>query len=42
LGARAGYAALKELVIFDRNPLDDPLAVLAAKTVIKDGVIVRD
>jgi len=31
-----------QLVIFDRNPLDDPQAVLAGKTVIKDGVIVRD
>jgi imidazolonepropionase-like amidohydrolase len=27
------------LVIFDRNPLEDPEAVLAGKTVIKDGVV---
>jgi imidazolonepropionase-like amidohydrolase len=32
---------MAQLVIFDRNPLDDPEAVLAGKTVIKDGVIVR-
>jgi imidazolonepropionase-like amidohydrolase len=30
-----------QLVIFDRNPLEDPEAVLAGKTVIKDGVVVR-
>jgi imidazolonepropionase-like amidohydrolase len=29
------------LVIFDRNPLEDPEAVLAGKTVIKDGVVLR-
>jgi imidazolonepropionase-like amidohydrolase len=29
------------LVIFDRNPIGDPEAVLAGKTVIKDGVVVR-
>jgi hypothetical protein len=29
-----------QLVIFDRNPLDDIEAVLAGKTVIKDGVVV--
>jgi imidazolonepropionase-like amidohydrolase len=29
-----------QLVIFDRNPLDDAEALLAAKTVIKDGVVV--
>ncbi|HEX6049349.1 MAG TPA: amidohydrolase family protein [Gemmatimonadaceae bacterium] len=27
------------LVIFDRSPLDDPNALLGAKTVIKDGVV---
>jgi imidazolonepropionase-like amidohydrolase len=32
---------MAQLVIFDRNPIDDPEAVLAGKTVIKDGVIVR-
>ena len=31
-----------QLVIFDRNPLDDAEAVLAGKTVIKDGAVVRD
>jgi imidazolonepropionase-like amidohydrolase len=31
-----------QLVIFERNPLDDPEAMFARKTVIKDGVIVRD
>jgi len=30
-----------QLVIFDRNPLEDAEAVLAGKTVIKDGVVVR-
>jgi imidazolonepropionase-like amidohydrolase len=30
-----------QLVIFDRNPLEDEEAVLAGKTVIKDGVVVR-
>jgi imidazolonepropionase-like amidohydrolase len=29
-----------QLVIFDRSPLEDPEAVLAGKTVIKDGVVV--
>ena len=29
-----------QVVIFDRNPLEDPEAVLAGKTVIKDGVVV--
>jgi len=29
------------LVIFDRNPLEDAEAVLAGKTVIKDGMVVR-
>ena len=28
-----------QLVIFDRNPLEDIEAVLAGKTVIKDGVV---
>jgi imidazolonepropionase-like amidohydrolase len=31
-----------QLVIFDRNPLEDAEAVLAGKTVIKDGVVVRE
>ena len=30
-----------QLVIFDRNPLEGPEALLAGKTVIKDGVVVR-
>ena len=30
-----------QLVIFDRNPLEDAEAVLAGKTVIKDGVVFR-
>jgi imidazolonepropionase-like amidohydrolase len=30
-----------QLVIFDRNPLEDAEAVLAGKTVIKDGVVLR-
>jgi len=30
------------LVIFDRNPLEDAEAVLAGKTVIKDGAVIRD
>ena len=30
-----------QLVIFDRNPLEDAEAVLAGKTVIKDGTVVR-
>lgn len=29
------------LIIFDRNPLDDPRAILGAKTVIKDGRYAR-
>ena len=29
-----------QVVIFDRNPLEDPEAVLAGKTLIKDGVVV--
>ena len=31
-----------QVVIFDRNPLQDAEAVLAGKTVIKDGVVIRD
>ena len=30
-----------QLVIFDRDPLEEPEAVLAGKTVIKDGAVVR-
>ena len=28
-------------MIFDRNPLEDPEAVLAGKTVIKDGAVIQ-
>ena len=31
-----------QLVIFDRNPLEDAEAVLAGRTVIKDGAVIRD
>jgi imidazolonepropionase-like amidohydrolase len=44
IGHGAEYGAIEvgrraDLILFDRNPLEDPQGLLAGKTVIKDGVI---
>lgn len=44
LEREADYGAVEpgrkaHLVIFDRNPLDNPTGVLGEKTVIKDGLL---